>query len=132
MELVNATRKVIDSGAGGGDAAVRESVEVIAQALSLFAPYVAEEIWEVLGYEPGIANSTWRKADPTLLIEESVMAIFQVDGKVRDKAEVNPKITPDELEALARASAGVVRTLGSSEVVNVVVRAPRLVNITTK
>jgi leucyl-tRNA synthetase len=132
MELVNATRKVIDSGAGGGDAAVRESVEVVAQALSLFAPYAAEEMWELLGYEPGIANTAWRKADQTLLVEESVTAVFQVDGKVRDKAEVNPKISPAELEALARASAGVVRTLGETPIVNVIVRAPRLVNISTK
>ena len=132
MELVNATRKVIDSGAGGGDAAVRESAEVVAQALSLFAPYAAEEMWELLGYEPGIANTAWRKADQTLLVEESVTAVFQVDGKVRDKAEVNPKISPAELEALARASAGVVRTLGETPVVNVIVRAPRLVNISTK
>jgi leucyl-tRNA synthetase len=132
MELVNATRKTIDTGAGGADAAVREATEVIAQALSLFAPYVAEEMWQMLGYEPSIANSSWRKPDPTLLIEESVTAVFQVDGKVRDKAEVNPKISPADLEALARASAGVVRTLGDTPVVNVIVRAPRLVNITTK
>ena len=132
MELVNATRKAIDSGPGAADAAVREATEVIAVGLSLFAPYTAEEMWEKLGYEPTVASAGWRKADPNLLVEESVMAIFQVDGKVRDKAEVNPKIAPADLEALARASAGVVRTLGDTAIVNVVVRAPRLVNITTK
>ncbi len=132
MELVNATRKVIDSGAGGGDPAVREATEVIAIALSLVAPYTAEEMWQILGYEPTVALAGWRKADPTLLVDESVTAIFQVDGKVRDKAEVSPKIAPADLEALARASAGVVRTLGETAITNVVVRAPRLVNIITK
>jgi len=132
MELVNVTRKAIDSGPGAADAAVREATEVIAVGLSLFAPYTAEEMWEKLGYEPTVASAGWRKADPNLLVEDSVMAIFQVDGKVRDKAEVNPKIAPADLEALARASAGVVRTVGDSPIVNVVVRAPRLVNITTK
>jgi leucyl-tRNA synthetase len=132
MELVNVTRKVIDSGAGGGDAAVREAVEVITIALSLFAPYTAEEMWEKLGYEPTVALAGWRKADPTLLVEESVMAIVQVDGKVRDKFEVNPKISAAELEALARASAAIIRTLGDTPITNVIVRAPRLVNIATK
>ena len=132
MELVNATRKAIDSGAGGGDAAVREATEVIAIALSLVAPYTAEEMWEILGYEPTVALAGWRKADPLLLVDESVTAIFQVDGKVRDKAEVSPKITPAELEALALASAGVVRTLAGGAPTNVVVRAPRLVNVITK
>ena len=106
--------------------------QVIAVALSLFSPYSAEEMWEKLGYEPTVANAGWRKADPTLLIEDSVMAIIQVDGKVRDKFEVSPKISADELEKLARASAAVVRTLGESPITNVIVRAPRLVNITTK
>ena len=67
-------------------------------ALSLFAPYTAEEMWELLGYEPTVALARWRKADPTLLVDESVTAIFQVNGKVRDKSEVSPRVTPEELE----------------------------------
>jgi leucyl-tRNA synthetase len=132
MELVNHTRKAIDQGPGGGDAAVREAVEVITVALSMFAPHTAEEMWEILGYEPTVALAGWRKADPTLLIEESVTAVFQVDGKVRDKAEVSPKVGTEELEALARESAGVKRAVGDREIVNVIVRAPRLVNIATR
>jgi leucyl-tRNA synthetase len=56
----------------------------------------------------------------------------QVDGKVRDKLTVNPKISAEELEKLARASAAVVRTLGDRDIANVIVRAPRLVNIATR
>jgi leucyl-tRNA synthetase len=132
MELVNATRKTIDTGAGAGDAAVREATEVVAVALSLFAPYTAEEMWERLGYEPTVALTRWRKADPNLLVEDSVTAIVQVNGKVRDKIEVSPKISGEDLEALARASAAVVRSVGDSEIVKVVVRAPRVVSISTK
>ncbi|CAN5616819.1 hypothetical protein BH10ACT7_BH10ACT7_28320 [soil metagenome] len=132
MELTNATRKVIDTGAGGGDAAVREAVEVITIALSMFAPHTAEEMWEILGYQPTVALAGWRKADPTLLIEDSVTAVVQVDGKVRDRLEVSPKISGDDLEKLARASAAVVRAVGEREIVNVIVRAPRIVNIATR
>src|SRR6478735_1503130 len=46
MELVNATRKVMDTGAGAADPAVREAAEVVTVVLSLVAPYVAEEMWE--------------------------------------------------------------------------------------
>jgi len=132
MDLVNATRKVIDSGAGPADAAVREAAEVITIALSLFAPYTAEEMWERLGFEPTVALAGWRKAEPTLLVEENVTAVVQVDGKVRDRLEVSAKISGDELEKLARASAAVTRAVGDREIVNVIVRAPRLVNIATK
>ncbi len=132
MELVNATRKTIDTGAGPADAAVREATEAVAIALSMFAPYTAEEMWERLGHEPTVALAGWRKADPALLVEESVTAIIQVDGKVRDRIEVSPRIGSDELEQLARGSAAVQRTLGDREVANVIVRAPRLVNIATR
>lgn len=132
MELVNATRKAIDSGAGPADAAVREAAEVTAMILDLFAPYTAEEMWQRLGYEPTVANVVWRKADPALLVEESVTAIVQVDGKVRDRIEVSPKIGADELEEMARASDAVTRSVGGREIANVIVRAPRLVNIATR
>jgi len=132
MELVNATRKTIDTGAGPADAAVREATEVIAVALSLFAPYTAEEMWELLGYEPTVALARWRKADPTLLVEDAVMAVVQVNGKVRDKFEVSPKISGEDLEALARKSEAVIRSIGDQEIVNVIVRAPRVISFAVK
>ena len=132
MELVNATRKVIDTGAGPADDAVREAAEATAMALNLFAPYTAEDMWQRLGYEPCVALAQWRKADPRLLVEESVTAIVQVDNKVRDRLEVSPKIAADDLEGLARASASVIRSIGDREIVHVIVRAPKLVSIVTK
>ncbi len=132
MELTNAVRKTIDGPAGPGDAAVREATETIALALSLFAPYTAEEMWAQLGYPPSIALYGWRRADPTLLVEESVTAIVQVDGKVRDRIEVSPKITAEDLERLATASDNVKRSLGSKRIARVVVRAPKVVSIATE
>ena len=98
----------------------------------MFAPYTAEEMWERLGYEPSVALASWRKADPHLLVEDAVTAVFQVNGKVRDKAEVSPKISSEDLEKLARSSEAITRSIGDSEIVNVIVRAPRLVNIATR
>jgi leucyl-tRNA synthetase len=132
MELVNATRKVIDSGAGPADAAVREAAEVTALALNLFAPYTAEDMWRLLGYQPTVALVQWRKPDPALLVEESITAIVQVDGKVRDRLQVSPKIGPDELEALARSSVAVLRLIADRDIAAVIVRAPKVVNIATK
>jgi leucyl-tRNA synthetase len=132
MELVNAARKAIDSGPGGGDPAVREAVETIALGLSLFSPYTAEDMWARLGYPPSISAYGWRGADPALLTEDSVTAIVQVDGKVRDRLEVSPKISSGDLEALAKASAAVQRSIGDRTIVNVVVREPRVVSIATK
>jgi len=131
MELTNATRKTLDA-LGGADPAVREAVEVLAVGLSLFAPHTAEEMWERLGYPASVATAGWRRADPALLVEDTVTCIVSVDGKVRDRIEVSAKIEAGELEALARASENTIRAIGEREVAKVIVRVPNVVNIATR
>ena len=132
MELVNALRKAIDGAAGGADPAVREAAETVATALSLFAPYTAEDMWAKLGHQPGVALAQLADADLSLLVESSIIAIAQVDGKVRDKFEVPIDITEDDLRELALNSEAVKKAIGDKEIANVIVRAPKLVNIATK
>ena len=132
MELVNALRKAIDGAVGGADPAVREGAEVVAKALSLFAPYTAEEMWSMLGHQPGVALAGLQDADASLLVESSTVAIIQVDGKLRDKLEVALDITEDALRELALASENTKRAIGDKQIANVIVRAPKLVNIATK
>ncbi len=131
MEFVNVIRKAIDSGSGAADPAVREAAETTAIVLNLFAPYTAEDMWERLGYTAPVSHVLWRKPDPALLVEQSVVAIVQVDGKVRDRLTIVPQISAAELEALARKSSAVTKAVGDRSIVNVVVRPPRLVNIAT-
>jgi leucyl-tRNA synthetase len=132
MELVNALRKAIDGAAGPKDPAVREAAETVAKALSLFAPYTAEDMWERLGHKPGVALVGLPDADLSLLVESSVVAVVQVDGKLRDKFEVPVDIAKDALQALAMASETVQRAIADREIAAVIVREPKLVNIATK
>jgi leucyl-tRNA synthetase len=66
-----------------------------------------------------------------LLVRDTLTAVVQVDGKLRDKFEVSSSITESELEALAMASLNVQNALAGKQVKNVIVRAPKLVNIAT-
>ncbi|MDA0564990.1 leucine--tRNA ligase [Streptomonospora sp. S1-112] len=129
MELVTAARKAIDSGPGAADPAVREAAEVVAITLALFAPYVAEEGWERLGHTGSVSVGNWRRPDPALLTQESVTCVVQVASKVRDKLDVAPDISAEELERLALASEKVQAFIDGREVRRIVVRAPKLVNI---
>jgi leucyl-tRNA synthetase len=129
MELVNATRKVIDSGAGAGDPAVREAAEAVAVVLSLFAPYTAEDMWNTLGHPASVANAGFPAVDEALLVEQSVTAVVQIQGKVKDRLNVSPEITEDELRELALASETVQKALDGRGIRTVIVRAPKLVNI---
>jgi len=129
MELVNATRKAIDSGCGAGDPAVREAAEAIAIALSLVAPFTAEEMWENLGHKPAVALAGWPTIDPALLEADSVTAILQINGKIKDRIEVSPNISDAELEALAMANPEISAAIAGGKIKKVIVRAPKLVNI---
>jgi leucyl-tRNA synthetase len=129
MELVSAARRAIDAGPGAADPAVREAAETLTVLLSLFAPYTAEECWEVLGHQPSVATAGWPAADPQLLVQDLVTCVVQVSGKVRDRLEVPPGIGDDELREQALAAAGVSRALAGRDVRTVIVRAPKLVNI---
>lgn len=132
MELVNALRKAIDSGVGPADPAVREGAEEAAKALSLYAPYTAEDMWHSLGHQPGVALAGFSQTQADLLVESSTVAVVQVDGKVRDKLEVAIDISADELRGMALASDVIKRQLEGKTIANVIVREPKLVSIATK
>jgi leucyl-tRNA synthetase len=131
MELVSAARRAIDAGPGPADPAVREAAEALTVMLSLFAPYTAEECWEMLGHDPSVARAGWPVADPALLVRETATCVVQVDGKVRDRLEVPAGIGEDELRELALAAPGADRALAGREIRTVIVRPPKLVNIVT-
>ena len=128
MELVNATRKAIDSGCGPSDPAVREAAEAIAICLSLVAPYTAEDMWEKLGHKPAIANAGWPAIDKSLLGVDNVIAILQINGKIKDRIEVPPNISNEALEQLSRENAEIKAALAGVTVKKVITVAPKLVN----
>jgi leucyl-tRNA synthetase len=129
MELAGAARRAIDSGPGAADPAVFEAARTLAIGLSVFAPYTAEECWELLGEQPSVAQASWPQADPALLVREQVTCVVQINGKVRDRLEVPPGIGEDELRELALASPAIIRAMAGRGIKAVIVRAPKLVNI---
>jgi leucyl-tRNA synthetase len=131
-ELVNAMRKAAD-GEAKPAGSLRDGVQALAVMLGCYAPYTAEEVWSRLGHDvdsgDSVHDSTWPTADPALLVDDAVTCVVQVAGKVRDKLEVAPDISEDDLRALALASPKVVDLLAGKEPRTVIVRAPKLVNV---
>jgi len=129
MELVNATRKAIDTGCGGADPAVREAAEAIAIALSLVAPYTAEDMWERLGHKPAVALAGWPKIDESLLGTDNVTVVLQISGKIKDRIEVAPTITAAELEKLALENEAIKAEIAGAQIKKIITVVPKLVNI---
>ena len=79
-----------------------------------------------------MALAQFAEVESELLVEQKGIAIVQIDGKLRDKFEVDVSISEDELRELALSSELVKKTLQGKEISNIIVRAPKLVNIATK
>jgi leucyl-tRNA synthetase len=125
--LTNAMRSALDAGDGAGEAA-----SALALMLAPLAPFAAEELWrEVLGNPSSVHTSAWPSFDAALARDELVTLVVQVDGKVRDRIEVEADAGQETCRELALGSEKARRALDGRQIAKVIVREPRLVNLVT-
>jgi leucyl-tRNA synthetase len=129
MVLSNGLADAIRAGRGSA-AQRRDAAERLVLLLAPLAPFITEELWRgVLGKSVSVHVSRWPGFDPALVRSDQVTCVIQVDGKVRDRIQVAPDTTEDELKQLALAAERVQAALGGREVARVVVVPPKLVNL---
>ncbi len=127
MELSNAISDALSTGAD-----VRQSYSVLLQLLHPFAPHITEELWEALGNQPFILTSKWPVADPSLMQEEIVTIVVQVNGKLRGHVEVpNPPAEQQVLEAV-RKNDRIQQWVSGKEVVKTIYVPGKLVNVVVR
>ena len=131
MELLNlATPLVSGEAIGDGEAwAVREAFETIARVMSPFAPHIAEELWEGLGFPPFVATTAWPLADGELLTSDEALLVVQINGKVRGKLTVPAGMSENEAIAAARADAKVAAYLDGRSIQKTVFVPDRLLSL---
>jgi leucyl-tRNA synthetase len=122
MELVNAISREPD------DPAARFAVETALSLIQPYAPHVAEELWERLGSER-LWDHPWPEADPSQLERDTFELVVQVNGKVRDRFEVDVDTPDDELVARAKASPRIQAHLDGFEIRKAIVVPRKLVNL---
>jgi len=99
--------------------------------LSPFAPHLAEELWITVGFNGLCCNQKWPAYNTKLIKEEKVLLIVQINGKVRDKIEVNADITQKEAEKIVLKSEKVKQLLEGKEVKKIIFVPNKLVNFVT-
>ena len=121
--LTNAIEKAAPS--ASRDTAISTLIRLIAPML----PHLAEEAWAAMGQDGLVADAAWPVADPALLVDDDATIAIQINGKLRDTITVAKGTSKDALEALALASANVVRLLDGATPKKIVVVPDRLVNV---
>ncbi len=130
MELVNLLQRYVRSEAQPHRQVLDEAYDALLLLLAPMAPHVTAELWEQRHpTEPPLHVQRWPTFDPELVVEDTVTLVVQVNGKVRDRLEVDPSIGEEEARAVALSSPRVRDALGGGEPKRVVVRPPRLVNV---
>jgi leucyl-tRNA synthetase len=86
-------------------------------------------MWSMLGHEPFVGLQKFPEADASLVVDSTVTAVVQINGKVKERLEVAPTISETELSELALAAAA--GALAGKTIRTTIVRPPKLVNIVT-
>ena len=128
-ELSNALSASLAKKGDGVDWAIREAGELLVQMLGPMMPHLGEEAWARLGYNTLLAEQPWPKADPALLVDDTVVIAVQVNGKRRAELTIARTASKDEIEAAALQLEPVVRTLEGQKPKKVIVVPQRIVNV---
>ena len=107
----------------------REVAETVTQMLSPLCPHIAEEIWQRLGRTESLTYMPFPKADPQMLVHDTIEIPVQVNGKMRSKLSVAADVSDDELRSLAMADEKVIQMLAGATPIKIIVVPKRLVNI---
>ncbi|BAD65405.1 leucine--tRNA ligase [Shouchella clausii] len=104
-------------------------IEGFVKLLSPVAPHIAEELWEKLGHTDTITYEAWPTYDESLLVENEVEVVVQMNGKVKTKLVINKGASKEEMEAAALADEKVQAAIGEKTIRKVIAVPGKLVNI---
>ncbi|ACK42837.1 MULTISPECIES: leucine--tRNA ligase [Dictyoglomus] len=104
----------------GRTPAFEEAIRTSILLLSPFVPHITEELWVELGNEYSVHMQKWPSYDPEMIKEEVVTVVIQINGRVRDRIDVNADATQEEILKLALERDNVKRYLDNKEIKKIV------------
>ena len=133
MELVNDAYRVKDGlyGDEAGEGALAFAAATTASLLFQFAPHLGAEVYELVTGRR-VWEESWPTSDPRLLEKDVLPIVIQVNGKVRDRIEIDAGLSEDEVKRLALDRPNVQRHLDGRQVVKEVVVPGKLVNFVVR
>ena len=110
-------------------AAQKQAMRVLAQLMAPMVPHIAEDIWHRMGGAGLVALAPWPKADPAMLVSDTVTLAVQFNGKRRTEITVPANASKEEVEKIALADEAVIRGLDGAKPKKIIVVPGRIVNV---
>jgi len=126
MEFTNLLHKHAQAGTAAG---LDEAVDALLLVMAPMTPHVTAELWDRRHPGQHVHAQSWPTFDPALASALTETMVVQVDGKVRDRIEVDAGVDEAEMRRLALASPRVQAVLAGAQPAKVIARPPRLVNL---
>ena len=131
MELVNTMYKY-KKGDNVNVPLLRYAVETLILILSPFTPHVCEEMWQYIGGEGLVFDQSWPEYDEDALVMDTVEIVVQINGKLKDKINMQAGADAGEMEIIALESDKIKEQLEGKQVVKVITVPGKIVNIVAK
>ena len=132
MELTNTIYKYLNKGENINYNLIKESLYKILILLAPFAPHMTEELWHEIGYEGSIHECDWPDYKEKALKKEEITIVIQINGKVRDRINVSPDISEEDLKEKAKEEEKVQEYIAGKEIIKEIVVPKKLINIVVK
>ncbi len=100
--------------------------------LNPVAPHQTEEMWEQMGFEGMLNETSWPGYEDQYLVDDEIEIVLQINGKVRDKLVISSTSTREEMEEIAMTSERVKALTEGKNIVKVICVPKKLVNIVVK
>jgi leucyl-tRNA synthetase len=110
----------------------RDAVETLVLLMAPATPYVAEELWEMLGKPISVHQQDWPVYDPALAVEATIEIPVQINGKVRDRAVVASNATAGEQVEVAKSLPKIAEQIDGKQIVKEISVPGRMVNLVVK
>jgi len=128
MELVNAIYQ-FESKTSQSASVLREAIVMSVVLLSPFVPHIAEELWHALGCRESVLLTQWPEYDSAATVEEDVLIVIQVNGKLRDRMSVPVSMEEKDLKKNALSRPRIQTFTQGKQVRKVIVVPKKLINI---
>jgi leucyl-tRNA synthetase len=108
---------------------MREAIETVVVLLSPFVPHFAEELWEALGNRESVSKTPWPNCDPEAVLDEEILIVIQVNGRLRDRMTIPASYGEEEVKAWALKSERIQKLVEDKQIKRVILVPKKLVNI---